>query len=52
LSVRVQDEGRLVIAEFEREFIRAGTGKETVHQRLVWKRLADGDWKIIREEAL
>ena len=52
LSLRVQDEGRLVIAEFQREFIRAGLGKETVHQRLVWKRLAEGDWKIIREEAL
>jgi ketosteroid isomerase-like protein len=52
LSLRVQDDGRLVIAEFEREVIRAGIGKESVHQRLVWKRLADGDWKIIREEAL
>jgi hypothetical protein len=52
LSLRVQDEGRLVIAEFQREFIRAGMGKETVHQRLVWKRLAEGDWKIIREETL
>ena len=52
LSLRVQDEGRLVIAEFRREVIHLGAGKDTVHQRLVWKRLDDGDWKIIREEAL
>jgi ketosteroid isomerase-like protein len=48
VSLTERDGGDLVIAEFRRPAGRAGT----VHQRLVWKRLGAGDWKIIREEAL
>jgi ketosteroid isomerase-like protein len=48
VSLNEEDGGRIVIAEFGRTGERAGL----VRQRLVWKRLRPGEWKIIREELL
>jgi ketosteroid isomerase-like protein len=54
VSLKERDGGEIVIAEFRRTGNPMGvqTPAGSVHQRLVWKRLAAGEWKIIREEAL
>jgi hypothetical protein len=54
VSLKEEDGGRLVIAQFRRASspLLAEDQHGLVTQRLVLKRLATGEWKIIREEVL